>query len=45
MEDLRRLLLLRLLVVLGPCVMLFWLRFGLTPPNRCRRGLSGCSWG
>ncbi len=33
MEDLRRLLLLRLLVVLGPGVMLFWLRFGLTPPQ------------
>ena len=33
MEDLRRLLLLRLLVVLGPCVMLLWLRFGLTPPQ------------
>ena len=33
MEDLRRLLLLRVLVVLGPCVMLLWLRFGLTPPQ------------
>ncbi|HOB60916.1 MAG TPA: ATP-binding protein [Candidatus Competibacteraceae bacterium] len=33
MEDLRRLLLLRLLVVLGPCAMLLWLRFGLTPPQ------------
>jgi two-component system sensor histidine kinase RegB len=32
MEDLRRLLLLRLLVVLGPGVMLLWLHFGLTPP-------------
>lgn len=32
MEDLRRLLLLRLLVVLGPGVMLLWLNFGLTPP-------------
>jgi two-component system sensor histidine kinase RegB len=32
MEDLRRLLLLRLLVILGPCVMLLWLRFGLNPP-------------
>lgn len=31
MDDLRRLLLLRLLVVSGPCVMLLWLRFGLTP--------------
>ncbi|MDG4597947.1 MAG: ATP-binding protein [Candidatus Contendobacter sp.] len=33
MDDLRRLLLLRLLVVSGPCVMLLWLRFGLTPPQ------------
>ncbi|MEI2782313.1 MAG: ATP-binding protein [Candidatus Competibacter sp.] len=33
MEDLRRLLLLRLLVVLGPGVMLLWLHFGLTPPQ------------
>ncbi|MDS4031516.1 MAG: sensor histidine kinase, partial [Candidatus Contendobacter sp.] len=33
MEDLRRLLLLRLLVVSGPCVMLLWLRFGLTSPQ------------
>ncbi|HRF61663.1 MAG TPA: ATP-binding protein [Candidatus Competibacter sp.] len=33
MEDLRRLLLLRLLVVLGPGVMLLWLRFGLIPPQ------------
>ncbi len=33
MEDLRRLLLLRLLVVLGPGFMLLWLRFGLTPPQ------------
>jgi two-component system sensor histidine kinase RegB len=33
MEDLRRLLLLRLLVVLGPGVMLLWLYFGLTPPQ------------
>lgn len=33
MENLQRLLLLRLLVVLGPCVMLLWLRFGLTPPQ------------
>ncbi|MEI2645685.1 MAG: ATP-binding protein [Candidatus Competibacter sp.] len=33
MEDFRRLLLLRLLVVLGPAVMLLWLRFGLTPPQ------------
>jgi two-component system sensor histidine kinase RegB len=32
MEDLRRLLLLRLLVVLGPGVMLFWRYFGVTPP-------------
>ncbi|MGB4967502.1 MAG: hypothetical protein WBO35_04850, partial [Candidatus Saccharimonadales bacterium] len=32
MKDLRRLLLLRLLVVLGPGVMLLWLHFGLTPP-------------
>ncbi|MCP5159329.1 MAG: HAMP domain-containing histidine kinase [Gammaproteobacteria bacterium] len=32
MEDLRRLLLLRILVVLGPGIMLLWLRFGLTPP-------------
>jgi two-component system sensor histidine kinase RegB len=32
MEELRRLLLLRLLVILGPCVMLLWLRFGLNPP-------------
>ena len=32
MKDLRRLLLLRLLVVLGPGVMLPWLHFGLTPP-------------
>lgn len=31
MDDLRRLLLLRLLVVLGPAIMLLWLRFGLTP--------------
>ncbi len=31
MEDLRRLLLLRLLVLLGPGVMLLWLYFGLTP--------------
>ena len=33
MDDFRRLLLLRLLVVLGPVVMLLWLRFGLTPPQ------------
>ncbi len=33
MEDLRRLLLLRLLVVLGPSVMLLWLHFGLEPPQ------------
>jgi hypothetical protein len=33
MEDLQRLLLLRLLVVLGPGVMLLWLYFGLTPPQ------------
>lgn len=33
MEDLRRLLLLRLLVVLGPGVMLLWLYFGLEPPQ------------
>lgn len=33
MDDLRRLLLLRALVVLGPGVMLLWLRFGLTPPQ------------
>ncbi len=33
MENLRRLLLLRLLVVLGPGVMLLWLHFGLTPPQ------------
>ncbi len=33
MENLRHLLLLRLLVVLGPCVMLLWLRFGLMPPQ------------
>ena len=33
MDDFRRLLLLRLLVVLGPAVMLLWLRFGLTPPQ------------
>lgn len=33
MENLRRLLLLRLLVTLGPVFMLFWLRFGLTPPQ------------
>lgn len=32
MEDLRRLLLLRILVVLGPGIMLLWLQFGLTPP-------------
>lgn len=32
MDDLRRLLLLRALVVLGPGIMLLWLRFGLTPP-------------
>ncbi|HPF58959.1 MAG TPA: ATP-binding protein [Candidatus Competibacteraceae bacterium] len=32
MEDLRQLLLLRILVVLGPGIMLLWLRFGLTPP-------------
>ena len=32
MEDLRRLLLLRILVVLGPGIMLLWLHFGLTPP-------------
>lgn len=32
-QDLRRLLLLRLLVVLGPCAMLLWLRLGLTPPQ------------
>lgn len=31
MEDSRRLLLLRILVVLGPGVMLLWLHFGLTP--------------
>lgn len=31
MEDVRRLLLLRLLVVLGPAIMLLWLYFGLTP--------------
>ncbi len=33
MDDWRRLLLLRALVVLGPMVMLLWLRFGLTPPQ------------
>ncbi len=33
MNDLRRLLLLRVLVVSGPGVMLLWLRFGLTPPQ------------
>lgn len=33
MADLRRLLLLRLLVVLGPGVMLLWLHFGLEPPQ------------
>jgi two-component system sensor histidine kinase RegB len=33
MDDLRRLLLLRALVVLGPGIMLLWLRFGLTPPQ------------
>ncbi|MBK8509909.1 MAG: HAMP domain-containing histidine kinase [Candidatus Competibacteraceae bacterium] len=33
MEDFRRLLLLRLLVILGPAIMLLWLRFGLTPPH------------
>ncbi len=33
MDDLRRLLLLRALVVLGPSAMLVWLRFGLTPPQ------------
>ena len=33
MDDLRRLLLLRLLVILGPGVMLLWLYFGLTPPQ------------
>ncbi len=33
MQNLRRLWLFRLLVVLGPCVMLLWLRFGLTPPQ------------
>lgn len=32
MDDFRRLLLLRLLVILGPAIMLLWLRFGLTPP-------------
>ena len=33
MEDLQRLLLLRLLVVLGPGVMLIWLYFGLNLPD------------
>ncbi|MBK8754565.1 MAG: HAMP domain-containing histidine kinase [Candidatus Competibacteraceae bacterium] len=33
MEDLRRLLLLRLLVMLGPVIMLLWLYFGLIPPH------------
>lgn len=33
MEDLQRLMLLRLLVVLGPGLMLCWLRFGLNPPQ------------
>jgi two-component system sensor histidine kinase RegB len=33
MGDLRHLLMLRLLVVLGPAVMLLWLYFGLTPPQ------------
>ncbi|RUQ31876.1 MAG: HAMP domain-containing histidine kinase [Candidatus Competibacteraceae bacterium] len=32
MKDLRRLLLLRILVMVGPCAMLFWLQFGLTLP-------------
>jgi two-component system sensor histidine kinase RegB len=32
MKDLRRLLLLRILVMVGPCAMLFWLQFSLTPP-------------
>ena len=32
MKDLHRLILLRILVVVGPCAMLFWLQFGLTPP-------------
>ena len=32
MTDLHRLLLLRILVVVGPCAMLFWLQFSLTPP-------------
>lgn len=33
MEDLRRLLLFRLLVVLGPGVMLLWRYFGMTSPQ------------
>jgi len=33
MDDLRRLLLLRALVVLGPGVMALWLQFGLTLPQ------------